>query len=445
MTSKYTSLRRLVDLYDDLVDDQVGIIRTIEEVPRAPGEPDLFQFGGRACDTRVFRGITNFSHTGGASIDRDIAMAKAIGEAVERYSSALYNRDELPLYSYREAPFPCVPPGEFALHSPEQYDTPGFAWVPFTEDTLARWTPARDLTNGGVECYVPAAMTYIPYYFYLKSGEAPIVEPISTGMACHCSWAESVLSGAGEVIERDAFTITWQAQLGRTQIRPETLSDINYRIYERFIQTGCSVTILDLTMDHGIPVVLSVLRGAGLPGSNPLAVAASAHLNPDTAIRKSLEELAHTGRYAQLIHNVMPRLEPDPTHANVSNQRDHLNFWADPANTHMGDFLFTSSQRMDFQDMQNLETGDPVQDVAVLVERIRSVGHRVLVADLTTPDVGDLGLVVTRTLIPGFNPLFMGYQMRALGGHRLWEIPQKLGYAGITPATGDNPAPHPYP
>ena len=66
-------------------------------------------------------------------------------------------------------------------------------------------------------------------------------------------------------------------------------------------------------------------------------------------------------------------------------------------------------------------------------------------ADLTTPDVEELGLKVLRCVIPGFHPLFMGHNLRALGGSRLWEVPQKLGYRGINREFRDNPAPHPYP
>ena len=73
------------------------------------------------------------------------------------------------------------------------------------------------------------------------------------------------------------------------------------------------------------------------------------------------------------------------------------------------------------------------------------MNHRVLLAELTTPDVGGLGLSVVRAVIPGFHQLFMGHALRCLGGTRLWEVPQQLGYPGVTREGGDNPAPHPYP
>jgi ribosomal protein S12 methylthiotransferase accessory factor len=80
-----------------------------------------------------------------------------------------------------------------------------------------------------------------------------------------------------------------------------------------------------------------------------------------------------------------------------------------------------------------------------LVERIRAVGQRVLLADLTPHDLAPLGLSVVRAIVPGFQPLAFGHALRALALPRLWTVPQQLGYAGITPRTGDNPAPHPFP
>ena len=443
MTKTYSTLRRLIDIYDYLVDDQVGIVRHVEEIPRLSGAPDFHQFGAQASNTRVFNGVKNFSRTGGISTDRDTAMAKAIGEAVERYCSAQFYVEELPLYAKADAPFPCVSPGEFAFNSAEQYEEPGFPWVPFTDDTPVRWTPAQDLTTGET-CYVPAATVFVPYFYYQGTDDSPIVQPISTGLACHCSLEESAISGICEVIERDAFMITWQAALSRAHVRPETLSDANYDIVQRFEQTGSTVTILNITMDLGVTAILSVLRGHH-PGAAPIVFAAAAHLNPEMAVRKSLEELAHTARYAQSIRMMLPPLPPDPTFGNIVDQKAHLNFWSEPANLPLADFIFASPERIDFQDLENLETGDPERDLRILVDKVKAVGHRVLVADVTTDDVRSLGLAVTHSIIPGFHPLFMGYRGRPLGGYRLWEIPQKLGYKGITRETGDNPAPHPYP
>jgi ribosomal protein S12 methylthiotransferase accessory factor len=288
-------------------------------------------------------------------------------------------------------------------------------------------------------------MVYMPYYYHLAAGDTPIVQPISTGMACHCSPAEAAVSGICEVIERDALMISWQAMLAPPQIAVESLSEKNYDLVSRFEQRGSRVTLLDITVDVGVPTILSALK-SGDTSLPALVFAASSSPDPEEAARKSLEELAHTRRYCHAIKSWLPRIEPNPpSHDNVVDQVTHLNFWTDHANAHLADFLFASHERIDFATIESLATGDPGHDVEVLSRRVRAVGHRVLLVDLTTPDVRGLGLTVVRALIPGFQPLFMSYQNRSLGGSRIWEVPEKLGYPGVDRATGDNPSPHMYP
>lgn len=437
------SLQRLIAAADYLVDDHVGIVREVKEVPTDAGSPDFFHFSAQACNTRAFSQQDNFGSTGGASSSRDQAIAKAIGEAVERYCSALYDVESLSLFSSQSAPFPHVPPHEFALYSREQYDQLAFPWVPFNALTPVRWTPAVDLVTKE-SVFVPAALVFVPYYFYRGSGDAPITQPISTGLACHCSLAEAELAGIYEVIERDAFTIMWQAQLSMPQIRVETLSDANYDLVQRFEKAGHHVTLLNLTLDSGVPTVLSVLTNE-MSSAPAFVFAASANLNPEEAVRKSLEELAHTRRYSQQIHSRLPRLVVETDHANVTDQISHLNFWCDHANAQLAKFVFASEKRVGFDELVDRSTEVPSRNLEIVVEQVRVIGHKVLVAELTTPDIHSLGLAVVRALIPGFHPLFMGHQIRALGGDRLWSVPQRLGYSGIVEATGDNPVPHPYP
>ena len=177
----------------------------------------------------------------------------------------------------------------------------------------------------------------------------------------------------------------------------------------------------------------------------PLVLAASSHLDPAHAVRKSLEELELTRALYQKIKLHAPRLEHHAGHANVVDQQTHLNFWCDRAVTPLADFLFASEERVDFAELSGLGTGEPARDLNLLLGNVRTAGYRALIADLTTPDVRDLGLAVVRAVVPGLHPLFMGYCVRALGGTRLHEVPHRLGYRGIDRETGDNPAPHPYP
>jgi ribosomal protein S12 methylthiotransferase accessory factor len=435
---------RLADLASTIVDWRAGIIESVVEMQPLDGAPDFFHYFSNASNVGAFSDYENFNNAGGASADREIALAKAVGEAVERYASAIYDPAALPLFSFEDAPFACVPPESWALYSEAQYESRGFPWSPFTRDAPVRWTQALDLFSGE-KIHVPACMVYMPYYYVRETGDTPIVQPISTGMACHCTPAEAAITGICEVIERDALMITWQAMLAPPQIAAETLSDANYDLVRRFERSGSHVFIFDMTFDTGVPTVLSVLQ-SDAPELPALVFAASSELSPEDAVRKSLEELAHTRRYCHTIKRWMPRITPSPPgHENIVDQLTHLNFWTDQANAPLADFLFRSPKRIDFEQMTDLATGDPRGHVAVLCRRIAATEHRVLVVDMTTPDVRELGLTSLRVLIPGFQPLFMSYRNRSLGGRRLWEIPQRLGYSGIRPETGDNPSPHMYP
>jgi ribosomal protein S12 methylthiotransferase accessory factor len=437
------SLRRLFDALEYIVDEHVGIIQFVLETPRQPGSPDFFHFFAQACNTRAFSEQTNFGKTGGASADRGIAMAKAIGEGIERYCGAIYELAELPLHTYANAPFRCVHPSEFALLSPEQYQRPDVIFVPFDEYTPVRWTPVLDPLSGEV-WHVPAAMVYVPYIYHRGQGDSPIAQSISTGLACHCSYSEAAISAICEVIERDAFTITWQAMLAHPQIRLESLSAVNRDLAARFEKAGYAVTLFDMTMDVGVPSILAVSSSAMLDAP-PLVPAGSTSLDPEEAVRKSLEELEHTREYSHKIMVHMQRLDDDPPYDNVEDQTGHLNFWCDHAHAHHADFLFNSPARKDFEEITNLSTGDSERDLGILLQKVHDVNHVALLCDLTTPDVKDLGLAVVRAVIPGFHPLVVGHSTRSLGGKRLWTVPQKLGYRGISRENGDNPFPHPYP
>ena len=176
---------QLAEIASDLIDDQVGIVRQAGVTPLEAGSPPFFHYWALAADTSAFSDQHNFAQGGGAADDRDRALAKAVGEAVERYCAAIYTKDALPLRPAAAAELATVTPETFALNSAAQYAEENYWLVPFDRETPARWTPAVDAITGDVS-YVPAAMVHIPYFY--EPGEPPIAQPISTGLACHASF-----------------------------------------------------------------------------------------------------------------------------------------------------------------------------------------------------------------------------------------------------------------
>ena len=439
------TMAHLLDMMASLVDDRVGVVAQVEEVRKEAGAPDFVCFSAQTGNMRVVNPAQRhgvFWATGVAA-DRERAMAKAIGEAVERYCAANYCEEDLPGVDYEHACFPCVRPEEFTLYSAEQYWQPGFPYVPFAKKTPIRWVPALDLRTGETK-YVPAARVFLGYTCDKNLGEQAIAPQISTGLACHTHPSLAAVSAVCEVIERDAVAITWQAKLTRPRIRLSTLSPQNRDLVERLKRPEASVKLLYLAMDHGVPVIFSVMTGT-VPEAPALVVGAAAHLDPEQAVRRSLEELAQIWSFALRVKSTRPAFSPGAHWEQVVDSETHAAVYYDGAHARLAEFLYSSSEEMAFGEIKNLSTDNPSRDLRFLVEKIHGVNHRVLLADVTTEDMRGLGLFVVRAVIPGFHPLFMGHTYRALGGTRLWEIPQKLGYSGITRKQGDNPFPHPFP
>lgn len=439
------SLERLLGLWDVLVDRKVGVINEIYELPVDDDDPNLFHYLSKACNTARLTPLQNFANNGGVSTIRYTAIAKAMGEAVERYCSAFFDYAQLPLCPFRDLGRPATPPGAYALYRPEQYEKGDLQWVPFDEDALVCWTEGTSLvTQQGV--MLPAAMVYVPYHYRLSAGEAPIVQPISTGLAAGCSFEEAALSGLCEVIERDAFTITWQARLSRPRMDPSTLPTSCMDLVRRFNDAGLEVRIIDITSDIPVPTFMTVALGHA-ETSPAVAVAAATDPSAETALTKSLEELAHTRKFAKQLMEYTPAIpvEVEAGHPRVEDQRHHLRFYCPQEAKEYISFAWASDECRDFASAADLSDMTTEQSLRAISGEIAALGMDVVARDLTTEDIRPLGLSVVRAVVPGMHSLFMGHKNRVLAGRRLYEVPQRLGYRGFQPGDGDNPFPHPFP
>jgi ribosomal protein S12 methylthiotransferase accessory factor len=432
----------LLGLWEQLVDPRVGIVREVRELPVDEDEPNFFHYLSTACDTTAFGALPNFANNGGVATTRRGAIAKAVGEGVERYCAAIFDEEGLALASWDELDGPAVEPESFALFSAAQHAAPKFPWVPFTRDVRTRWTLGTSLVRGE-DLLVPAATVYVPYHYRLRLGDTPVIQPISTGLACGSCWADAALGGLCEAIERDAFTITWQARLSRPRVPREGLPAAAEDRVRRFEAVGLRVEIVDITTDIGCPVLLTVAIGSA-PTSPAIAIAAAAHPSWEVALVKSLEELAHTRKFAAQLMDYTPEVALDVAagHPEVKGQHEHLRIFCGQEAIERAAFLWAG-------DEVPLAPAGPLPDTARSLREVAAgvaaAGLDPISCDLTTADVRELGLCVVRVVVPGLHPLAMGHANRALGGHRLYEVPGRLGLDGPAPGEPDNPYPHPFP
>ncbi|HEY0639726.1 MAG TPA: YcaO-like family protein [Pseudonocardiaceae bacterium] len=440
-------LPAILDAWPDLVDRRTGIVRELAELRVDDDDPPFVHVLSTACTTEAFGYLPNFGNNGGAGATPYTALAKAIGEAVERYCAAMYDPGDLPLVPYERLGEPATPPWSFALYLPEQYAVPGFPWEPFTARSPVAWCRGRSLVTGG-PVLVPAPFVHVPYHYRPEHGDTPIAQPISTGLACGSSPADATLSALCEVIERDAFTLMWQARLSRPRVRPDGTpaeSAVLTDLLDRFAAVHLDVHLVDLGSGVRCPAIMAVAEGHAAT-SPALAFAAAAHPDPVVAARKSIEELAHTRRFAAQVMDYLPPVPVDVEggHPAVDGQRAHLRFYCPQESRAAAEFAWAGERRVALSEVPSCRPGPdaPAADLlAALVTDVAATGSDVIACDLTTPDVADVGLSVVRVVVPGFHPLQMGHANRCLGGTRL---PAAAGVDAWS-AARDNPYPHPFP
>ena len=125
-----------------------------------------------------------------------------------------------------------------------------------SHDAYYYWVKGRSLTRG-VEVYVTACFVYVPYRFTTR--EEFITLPISTGLACGSTVEDAVLRGLYEVVERDAFAITWRNRMPVPRIAIHNARNaLLAEVLERFREVDLSVSVSLATTDLGIPVVITL-------------------------------------------------------------------------------------------------------------------------------------------------------------------------------------------
>jgi ribosomal protein S12 methylthiotransferase accessory factor len=93
-----------------------------------------------------------------------------------------------------------------------------------------------------------------------------------------------------------------------------------------------------------------------------------------------------------------------------------------------------------------LEGSTGRERIAALCRRVEAAGSSAYAVDVTSPDVAQLGLTVTRVVAPELCPLDVPHGARFLGGRRLFRAAFELGLAGAVLDEGSvNPDPHPFP
>ncbi|MFF4323634.1 TOMM precursor leader peptide-binding protein [Streptomyces sp. NPDC001568] len=427
------------------VDEETGLIRSL----RTGSD------GGVATAVAPLgvRGKTGAPEYGfGRSRNYRTSRTTAILEGLERYGGGLPGGARSTVRAtYRELADQALDPRSLGLHPEDHYRRPGFGLRPFDVDTPYDWVWGYSFKRQG-PVLVPESCAY---YRARHRSEPGFVYEISNGCALGSGLEEAILHGVLEVVERDAFLLTWYARMPVPRLDLASASDRRVPLLAEAISadTGYEVRVFDTTLEEGVPAVWAIALDTGERPGYPRAVCtAGAHPDPERAVVNALAELgpmvtSGVARYPGEAERAA-LMTRDPWQ--VKEMGDHELLYGNPAAFDRLDFLLTADTQRAFADAfpgSRIRNQDLGLDLEELTGRYLSSGLDVVVIDQTTPEHEVGGYRCVKTLIPGTLSMTFGHAYRRVDGlSRLLEMPHRLGHRNAPLLPHEiNPHPHPFP
>ncbi len=375
-----------------------------------------------------------------------------------------------------------VDPREVGLYS-EAFHRDNPRVRPFDPDREIAWVWGWSLRDR-----VPRLVPEILTYYHAPGLENRFVQESSNGCASGGSVAEAAYFGLMEVVERDAFLLTWYGRQPLPEIDPASSSRPSTRaMVDRLAMYGYRARFFDTRITFPIPVVTAVAeRFDGGPGR--MCFGAGAGLDPESALDSALCEIATDAV------NLPGRTERDEARLRamaadfglVTALHDHPLVYGVPEMGRHADFLLRSHgpghgpgpgsghgpgpgsrpgsrpgsghgpghgrprtvAALQWPDARGSAASDDVRtDLERCVSAVAAEGFDVVVVDQTMPEQRALGLHTVSVLVPGLLPIDFGWsRQRALGMPRMRTALFTAGLRERVLEPGDlNPAPHPFP
>jgi ribosomal protein S12 methylthiotransferase accessory factor len=418
-----------------------GLIRKVQDLLVGPSDPRIHISSSVLASLGQVSEINVPGHQGAAGFTRDEARVGAVGEALERYCSATWDWDALIFANEEELREKGIPVGmdKFSLYSEEVLSDPRLPLERWSSKKKCYWVEGQRLKDGA-RAFIPAVMVYIPYRVRDARNSDFFAVSVSSGQACHTDRDAAMLSGLCEVIERDAFMITWMRRVPPRRIDYRA-DPILSRVFDKyFAGSNLQFHLLDITLDIRVPTVLAIAIGEG-PFGRFASVGASTRVDRCEAAIKALQEATQGGAWARDLALSRYDWKPEPDFTNVVNFEDHVRLYCEPHMLKHLDFLIDAANRLP---VENPPVAGAAQSIQFCLDELERAGLETFVVDITSEEIRELGFTVPKVLVPGLAHLTAVHIMPALASPRYTDALVRMGLDDLT-HMAFNPIPHPFP
>ncbi|TSC86217.1 MAG: hypothetical protein G01um10148_723 [Parcubacteria group bacterium Gr01-1014_8] len=272
--------------------------------------------------------------------------------------------------------------------------------------------------------YIPAQIVSRVHGIAIKKNKSePLLRPIiTTGLATGQTRKNALLSGALEVIERDAFMVTWLNQITPSHISTDELlkSETLDALLSKCKRYRLDVDFVRLMTDAPTYVIGAVVSdGANMP---PIAIGMSAHQDASRAAEKALLEALR----ARV--NTRNRLEKFRERAykpvETISQGERSMYWAVDDRSKQLSFLTAGPlQALDDEAWDDDTTEEHLERI---IEWCRKKKYELAEIDMTNSAANTTPWCVTFVVIPEMQPLHQNEDLPCIGGARLKDIPKQF-------------------
>ena len=360
------------------------------------------------------------SSGGGLTINE--ALFSTFGELVERYSSCFYNKNDLIFSSYKRIKDKAIDINEISLFHEEQYKQENFPFVKLDENLEIHWTHCYDITENEYKLY-PARLVYMPFL----EKEPNIGFTTSNGLSNHTNFFRAVLNGLYEIIERDAFMLAWAGHLDLPKIKINKELESYIR---KIFPPNYEFHFIDITSDLGIPSIWVIVK-INTDFGDCIFSATSCRGTYSLAIKKVLKEVGQVGIYIRALVNERRKNGWNPSFEDVKSFDDCMAFYnikkeyIEPA---FGKYLNKEPDlEVNFNENEKelKEKDEILSEIKRIIKIFKQKHYNVLIKDMTSPDIRELGFYVVRIISPQLVPIHAEYKYPLLGSRRIYELTGK--------------------
>lgn len=349
----------------------------------------------------------------GISLSPTIAKIKATAEFLERL--AIFNPQRPNFVKKMYVKDPYVDPKLFIHYSNIQMKSHKQLYERL-ENTEFLWSPAINYVNKK-RIFVPAQLLYLSKMF---RNEARIIpEQISTGAAFSNNTKGAFESGFLEVVERDAFMISYlnKRKLTRVANFPDSINSIINYLKRYYID----IFVFDVTTDLNIPSFMTIAvdrRGFG----PAVCVGMKSGFDLEKVISGSILEAVQARRQARFTKEMEGEKFKFPKEHKIESKLDRYFYWYPTKMIKYLDFWLKNSQVINFSKIPSY-----TYSVNEGVSELRNRGYHIFYADMSLNEIKKLGFVVGKVIIPELQPLYLSETSKVLYSVHAGNISPKKG------------------